>query len=323
MGDVIEYTKSNSTLFKELLEIESDEEYDSNEIKVCLITMLPLDASYIALECGHTFNYDPLFKDVYNHKKVFTRLESTKLKPHELRCPYCRNIQGKLLPVNTGIPLIYGVNSLNAKTEKMSKRMNNIHCYYQIFHTYTNGMCCNGMNKHNVLHSGFSETTVTCQNKKVMYNNLNGLVYCADHNNEIMCNIFDKEIIRLNQLIEKYKTIMETTKGPKKQAAKKKVNSFTLVCNNITDVKTEIVVSYDQAKIEMTAVKNSDEMSSDDDWETPYDYTNKYSQKCRCFAYYTSGAKKDTRCVNVGGYGVGNELYCAKHPYIFEKIEDD
>ncbi len=319
MGDVIEYTKSNSDFFKELLEIESDEENNNNEMKECLITMLPLDDNYVTLECGHVFNYDPLFKDVYNHKKLFGRLESTKLKPQELRCPYCRNIQSKLLPVNTGTPLIYGVNSLNATTEIMSRKMKHIQQYYQIFHTYTNGMCCHGMNKPHILHGGFLETTVTCHNTKVMYNNLNGLVYCADHNNEMMCNIFDNEIIRLNKLIEKYKTIAETIKGPKKQAAKKKVSSFTIVCKNIKVVKAEIVGSYDQAKIEMNAIKKNEETSSDDEWETPYDYTNKYSQKCRCFAYYTSGANKDTRCVNGGGYGVGNELYCAKHPYIFEK----
>ena len=66
----------------------------------------------------------------------------------------------------------------------------------------------------------------------------------------------------------------------------------------------------------------SDGESSSDEWDTLFDSTNKYNQKCRCFAYYTSGVKKGTRCVNAGGFGVGNELYCAKHPYIFETIED-
>ena len=323
MGDVIEYTKSNSTLFKELLEIESDEEYDSNEIKVCLITMLPLDNNYITLECGHTFNYDPLFKDVYNHKKLFTRLESTKLKPQELRCPYCRNIQSKLLPVNTGSPLIYGVNSLNAKIEKMSRRMKLEAMYYQIFNTYKKGMCCHGMNNKTVLKHGFLETAVTCPNTKVMYNNLDGLVYCAEHNNEVMHNIFNQEIERLNGLIDKYKTIYEDTKGQQKQSAKKKFNSFTMVCNNIKEVKDKTSAKYVQEQEDVKSNKNDDESSSDDEWDTALDHTNNYSQKCRCFCYYTTGAKKDTRCVNVGGYGVGNELYCAKHPYIFEKIEDD
>ena len=312
MGDVIEHTKSNKELFKEMLAIESDEENYNDEMKMCLITMLPLDYRHITLECGHTFNYDPLFKDVYNHKKKFLRLESRSLKPNELRCPYCRNIQTKLLPVNPGSPLIYGVNSLNSKIDMMTRKMRDLQLYYKIFHTYTRGMCCHGITRDSIVKEGFYETNVKCLNTKVKYNNLDGLVYCAIHYHQTTTSIFNKEITRLKNIIDKYQTIINTTKGPKKQSAKKKMNAFMLVCDNMEDVSDKKFVEYIDDTEEM-----DDGKSSDDEWETPFDYTNKYSQQCRCFAYYTSGEKKDTRCVNLG---VGYRLYCSKHPYISEDL---
>ena len=321
MESIIEHTKNNSKLFKELLELESDEENDKDETKLCLISMLPLSDNYITLECGHSFNYDPLFKDVYNHKKVFVRLESNRLQAQELRCPYCRSVQKKLLPAKIGTPLIYGVNSLNSKIETIARRMKHEAMYYYTFNTYTKGMCCHGMNKKTVLKDGFLETTVTCPNTKVMYNNLDGLVYCAQHNNELMHNIFNKEIARLTGLIDKYQTIYDTTKGSTKGSAKKKISAFTMVCNNIQEVKDEKNDKYLEEQSHVSSDK-SDGESSSDEWDTLFDSTNKYNQKCRCFAYYTSGVKKGTRCVNAGGFGVGNELYCAKHPYIFETIEE-
>ena len=253
---------------------------------------------------------------------MFVRLESNQLKAQELRCPYCRNVQRKLLPAKIGTPLIYGVNSLNSKVETMARRMKYEAMYYHTFHTYAKGLCCYGMNKKDVLKNSFSETAVICQKTKVMYNNLDGLVYCAQHNNELMHNIFNKEITRLTGLINKYQTIYDTTKGSTKGSAKKKISAFTMVCNNIKEVKDEKSEKYLQEQSDVSSDKSDDESSSDDEWTTIFDHKNKYNQKCRCFAYYTSGAKKGTRCVNAGGFGVGNELYCAKHPYIFETIED-
>jgi len=315
MGDVVEYTKSNTELFKEMLTLESDEETGNDDTKMCLISMLPLDNHYITLECGHTFNYDPLFKDVYNHKKKFLRLESRSLKPNELRCPYCRNIQTKLLPLNPGSPLIYGVNSLNSKLDTMTRKMRYWQLYYKIFHTYTRGMCCYGMTKYSIVKEGFYETDVKCLNTKVKYNNINGLVYCAGHYHQITTSIFNTEIIRLKNIIDKYQTIINTAKGPKKQASRKKMSAIMLVCDNMEDVIDKKNIEHIEDTEEMD---DNGKSNDDDEWETPFDYTNKYSQQCRCFAYYTSGAKKDTRCVNLatGGLGSGYGLYCSKHPYI-------
>jgi hypothetical protein len=96
------------------LDMDNDEltEDDNNR---CLITNELLTDKYITMECGHKFNYKPLYNDLVNHKQKFNVMEkpSEKLGLHEIRCPYCRNKQSTLLPYyqELGIKKINGINS--------------------------------------------------------------------------------------------------------------------------------------------------------------------------------------------------------------------
>ena len=87
----------------------------------CLITNLPLTENFITLECNHKFNYTPLVNDLTNHKYKFNSMERQRLKPTEIRCPYCRNIQKNLLPYyeNMNVNKIHGVNFID-ETIKLS-----------------------------------------------------------------------------------------------------------------------------------------------------------------------------------------------------------
>ena len=96
-------------------ELYKDEEEENENQKYCLITNEPLKENFITLECNHSFNYNPLFNDILNHKLTYNKLESTMLKDNQLRCPYCRNVQNKLLPHFEGIKKVYGVNCLDDK----------------------------------------------------------------------------------------------------------------------------------------------------------------------------------------------------------------
>lgn len=89
-------------------EINKDEEI--NQDNICLITQNILDKDHISLECGHKFNYEAIFNDIINHKTKFNKLEKNFLNTNEIRCPYCRNIQDKLLPSHELFPKIHGVN---------------------------------------------------------------------------------------------------------------------------------------------------------------------------------------------------------------------
>ena len=96
------------------LDIEDDYNNDEN---LCLITNQPLTENFIKMECGHKFNYLPLFYDIKNHKQKFNGMEgsSSKLNLNQIRCPYCRKKQIGILPYYEEMELgkINGVNYIS------------------------------------------------------------------------------------------------------------------------------------------------------------------------------------------------------------------
>jgi len=84
---------------------------EDDDIKKCLITNEKLTEGYVTMLCNHSFNYIPLFNDLFHHKKMLY-LETQMLKTNEIRCPYCRNKQSVLLPYYEcmGVPKITGIN---------------------------------------------------------------------------------------------------------------------------------------------------------------------------------------------------------------------
>ena len=100
-------------------ELKNEDDLSLEKEKVCLISNTPLDYNtFVTLECGHSFNYKPLFFDIMNHKKKFNSMEKIMLRSLEIRCPYCRNIQKSLLPYyeNMGIEKVHGVNYFDTKS---------------------------------------------------------------------------------------------------------------------------------------------------------------------------------------------------------------
>ncbi len=75
----------------------------SQEISTCLISGNPLNTTAITLNCGHSFNYGPLFNDLVCYKYdrpqgYYSYSDNLNLREYQLRCPYCRQIQENLLP---------------------------------------------------------------------------------------------------------------------------------------------------------------------------------------------------------------------------------
>jgi hypothetical protein len=105
-----------SELYKSL-DIEENDQKTEEDNNVCLITNEPLEDKFVKLNCGHNFNYIPLFNDIKNHKQIFNNMEggNTKLKTNEIRCPYCRNKQHGVLPYYEDLNLnkVNGVNFYN------------------------------------------------------------------------------------------------------------------------------------------------------------------------------------------------------------------
>lgn len=105
-----------SELYKSL-ENEENKFKTEDDNNLCLITNQPLTDKFVKMECGHKFNYVPLFNDLVNHKKKFNNMEgtATHLKNNEIRCPYCRKKTAEVLPYyeDLGLAKVNGVNYID------------------------------------------------------------------------------------------------------------------------------------------------------------------------------------------------------------------
>ena len=83
--------------------IRDDSVNDIDTDNNCLLTKEVLNHIYITLNCGHKFNYIPLYKEVVIQKTSAGMTtngyyNSSTLRLNEMKCPYCRRVQDKLLP---------------------------------------------------------------------------------------------------------------------------------------------------------------------------------------------------------------------------------
>jgi hypothetical protein len=89
-------------------EINNISEEANSDTETCLITYEPLEKNSVKLDCGHSFNYEPIYNEIMTQK---VNLRNNFLHMKQIKCPFCRNIQGKLLPQIKGFTLVMGVNS--------------------------------------------------------------------------------------------------------------------------------------------------------------------------------------------------------------------
>jgi hypothetical protein len=99
------------------LDVDENEYKTENDNNLCLITNMQLIEHFVKMDCGHQFNYIPLYNDIKNHKSKFNGMEGSNghLNIDEIRCPYCRKKQKGVLPYyeNLGLDKINGVNIIN------------------------------------------------------------------------------------------------------------------------------------------------------------------------------------------------------------------
>lgn len=86
------------------------EEKSINTENSCLITNEPLGEESIKLDCGHSYNYDPLMKEIIKQKRAINSLETQRLASREIKCPYCRTVQKNVLPYRQCDEKMYGIN---------------------------------------------------------------------------------------------------------------------------------------------------------------------------------------------------------------------
>ena len=102
------YDEINNNNIKDI----NEDNNNVNEDRICLISGETLNNTQITLECNHKFNYFYIFNEIVNQKNIKNKY-SKVLKINEIKCPYCRTIQKKILPFKN-IPKcdtkIHGVN---------------------------------------------------------------------------------------------------------------------------------------------------------------------------------------------------------------------
>ena len=94
--------------FYSALKSNEKEEENEDDTNICLITRLPLTVDFVQMECGHKFNYLPLYNDLVQHTKP--SLSGFSRTGCIIECPFCRRIQQTLLPYNERFKLVIGVN---------------------------------------------------------------------------------------------------------------------------------------------------------------------------------------------------------------------
>lgn len=157
---------------------------------VCLISKEVLNDNFITLPCNHKFNYISLYNEVIL-QKMPNHLETSRLAPHQIRCPYCRLIVNTLLPY---IPL-NNVEKITNVNHPVSKSMKHLDCAQKL----KNGKMCS----------------------KIAYK-INGKIYCEQHwlkiNEKKEKNDNEKKevkVIEWSDEMEKYskdKTVIELKK---------------------------------------------------------------------------------------------------------------
>jgi hypothetical protein len=231
--------EGNINFYEELYKSLDTEEKQEN-LDYCLISNQPLIENYITMQCGHKFNYHSLFYDILNHKKKFNSMEKHHLRTKEVRCPYCRNIQGQLLPYIEGYPKVHGVNFYDENLYKNlypSIKYNSIKLHNS---GYILGECCY---ENKPVNDGL---VVKCTNNmvKIFTNNK---FYCPLHKCVMIKKIMQENKLKVKEEKKKAKEEEKMKKKEEKMklklleknSKKQKMNSS----DNIVNTDENVIIS--------------------------------------------------------------------------------
>lgn len=99
----------------------------------CLITNEQLNLFHVSLDCGHKFNYEPLYQEVLRQKgRLGFNNYHEKIEVNQIKCPYCRTLTNKLLPYIGQHPMIKRLVGVNAPAHMC---MAGVKCHVESCHT--------------------------------------------------------------------------------------------------------------------------------------------------------------------------------------------
>ena len=327
--EYITYNIKDVTDFYNQIHDNSLDEIEENA-NVCLISQQPLEEDHITLLCGHRFNYDPLFKDVYNHKKKHYTLDTMRLRDYQIRCPYCRNIQNQLIPHYPGKEKVHGVNCFTNMNTEMFVHMNYPSMYHIHYKNYAKGYCCHDVNDIQSMIKN-PQHAVKCVDTTVIYNEIDERVYCKKHLKQVNESYFKEEsetlsktilfntseLARLKKLEKKIQS--EKTKILTKLNAldltsknmKKKKEGINMLCKKTVPKKIPA-----QSHLENVILTSYDLDTGDSVYTLPpSEVTTQSKTRSKCIAVTSSNKdSKQCKCKSVKG-----SVYCTRHKNMFGK----
>jgi len=218
--------EGNIDFYSELYKSLDDNEEEEDSIKRCLITNDPLIDNFVTLDCNHSFNYLPLFQDIFNNKKKFNAMDSYMLKCGEIRCPYCRTIQKKLLPYyeNMGVKQVHGVNFFD-ELQVIKKQVQP--------ESYVTGKC----------DYIYSNTNIQCSNKYVqVLPQLNKYFCCMHKSAALKKHMKDEKLKILKQKADEKAALKEAATLAKKEAKHAKQLAKQSVTNQVVTLNNNTIV---------------------------------------------------------------------------------
>ena len=230
--------EGNINFYEELYK-SLDEEDNNNDDDICLITNEKLTDKFIKLNCGHKFNYIPLYNDLINYKFKYNNMEShhNKLKFNELRCPYCRNKQVGLLPYHNDlkIKMTHGINCIDEKLISHNCKLYNplLKCCYEE---------TNPLFDETKPESSTNKKIIECYNLgsfnsfcSSLYPNILESKFCNLHQKIIIKQYNDKVKLKLQEEKQKIKLEKQKQKELKKIEKENEKKTKKLENNKIND----------------------------------------------------------------------------------------
>ena len=275
--------EGNINFFDELyksLDVNEDTNKNESDNNLCLISKLPLTEKFVKLVCGHKFNYVPLYNDIVNHKLKFNNMEGTQshLKQNQIRCPYCRTVQNKLLPYYEDIPGVKKIHKVNYIDLNIVNNVNAVS---------NSSLPSMGNCTYSFISSNFNpELPESTQNPKQICCNKFTYLYSIIDDNNNYCYEHLKVVKKANLLAEKEK--IKKTKADAKQKEKEAKQQAKLK-------------EKEEKKQAKYATKHTSSISIVDNDETNavigiIDLTNASNINTGCVQITKSGQHKGTQC---------------------------
>lgn len=277
-----------------------DTNNNHEDTNICLITNQILTDKYVTLECGHKFNYIPLYNDLKNHKKKFNFMEgcSGKLRTNEIRCPYCRSKQTNVLPYyeELGVEKINGVNFYDENIKETYGGGVSYKCQY------TGPECV-------------SCSTYWGTGKIVIYNNKDlskpvtygdDKYYCYTHKRKMIKEYKLKEKEKEKELNNQLKAQKKAEKEKAKEEAKlvkQKMKEQAKITKQNSKLNNNINLSTENVILESSIVINQE--------------INQEVTQVGCIQILKTGLKKGQSC----GCKIYAENICKRHHLLINKVK--